>query len=179
MPDYALGKSSSNESHKKQEVLVGAWACNLLALEQETYAVVSFGADGSFIFDQALALTQTFPRRENGIFETISTGVWRKLSYHNYEGVISCVLLERGLDCELTGDYPACLALPAVPIERVKFLFNEIVIDKKGETAIANLSISFHPVNDLTLTLPTDPPRPVVSGVMQLRKVQLPHWTCH
>lgn len=182
VPSYALGHSkghhheSSKDHHREcsHEPIVGAWLYSLdLQINPEdlvtSQGVMVIHADGTFVFQDSLGLTQNVPDT-GGFYFTIATGEWQKLDKRHYEGVASYVILARGTQCVAPSDQPGCLALPAIPISRAKVIFQDLILDQTKQTAVSSYFVTYHPVDDLTLTLPT--PGPGSVGIMRLQRLQ-------
>ena len=152
----SLEASSHEDSHHKKHCLdpiVGAHGINFTIftnipeLRTDVYGVVTYHADGTFIFHASEFLTQSIGGNQ-GVLDTVLMGVWKKAGKKTYKCSGEFVQLLRD---------PQNPALPAVPRYRWKV---ELIQKLNGDNVTGTLSggATPHPVNDLKLTLPAPPP---------------------
>ncbi len=120
---------------------------NVPALKTDCYGVETVHADGTFIFQGTEFLTQSIGGNQ-GVFDTVLMGVWKKVGKRKYK---------------LTGEFVQLLrdavnpALPAVPMYRWKV---ELIqkMDRDGVNGSWSGTGEPHPKDDLNLSLPAPPP---------------------
>jgi hypothetical protein len=166
MPCHASDHSSSSphlcKSERKrehQDPIIGAWVYNFFLPGQSPInGVAVFHADKTWTWQDTGNLTQDLLGNE-GAFATMSTGFWEKVGKRRYIVTGSNVFLARN---------PASLASPAIPFARVKVI-QDFVLNPRSKSASSTITGTFHPPDDLTLSLPGPIPD-ILTGKVEWRK---------
>lgn len=168
VPGYALADS--------KDPIVGPWVYTFEVAGNTIEGVADFNADGTMVFHDSGNLTQGLANlAPDGSYFTIVVGSWKKTGDRKYKIVQTAVVLARGIECTKKNPRPGCLAEPAIPFLRIKNE-GEFIIRKDLQRADSTSITHFHPVDDLTLTLPainpaTGQPFPDLPGAFTLRKL--------
>lgn len=152
MPGDLSAHSNSKKHAVAQDPIVGPWLFNLSLHGNNSFGVILFHADGTFVLHQSLDLAQAILNGPPGLFLTITEGTWHKSSDFQYQAVASTLALARGLQCSPDGsDFPDCLALPAIPFARLKFNIDDLFIYKGNQRAACTIAITNFPPDVLDL----------------------------
>lgn len=152
-PNDLSAHSKADKHAAAQDPLVGPWLCNVSLHGNNFFGVILFHADGTFVLHESIDLTQAIVNGPPGFFITVTEGTWHKSSDFQYQAVASNVALARGLQCSPDGsDFPDCLALPAIPLARLKFNFEDLIIYPGNQRAAATIAVAMFAPDDLDLT---------------------------